>query len=179
MELADAGTSTGSDAGLKQALRQARIAEAAHYEAEMSLRDAKAIRLQLLKDDLATAAVSPEAGDLFDLALVPGNPPKLWIDLTTSVVMEPDPRTYRLQQDRQNGREILFESSERAEAAKRVREVMAHRIVARERQAVADPTPRTPATYSVASVILAWIAGFSLGVLALLSLAISLGKLRF
>ena len=179
MELAEAATSAGSDAGLKRALRDARLAEAAHFEAALDLRDAKSIRLQLLKDDVAAAAASPEAGDLFDLALVPGDPPKLWVDLITFVVMEPDPRTYRLVQGRHNGREILFESGDRVQAAEQVRHHMAHRIVARERLAAASPAPKMPESYSLASVILAWIAGFALGVLALLAAAILLGQLKY
>ena len=175
--MADAATRTGSDAGLRQALREARLAEAAHQEAVLALHDAKSIRLQLLKDDLIAAATSPEAGDLFDLAVVPGDPPRLWIDLTAFVVMDPDPRCYRLQQDRQNGREILFESQDLSLMAEQVRLHMAHRIIARQRQATADPAPRVPETYSMASVILAWVSGFSLGVLALLVAAIVLGQL--
>ena len=175
--MADAATRTGSDAGLVHALREARLAQAAHHEAVLALHDAKSIRLQLLKDDLAAAAQSPEAGDLFDLALVPGDPPRLWIDLTAFVVMEPDPRSYRLQQDRQNGRDILFESQDRTQMAEQVRLHMAHRIIARQRQAAAGPAPRQPETYSMASVILAWVSGFSLGVLALLAAAILLGQL--
>ena len=93
--------------------------------------------------------------------------------------MEPDHRTYRLLQDRQNGREILFESDNREQAAEQIRRHMAHRIIARERQIASADAPRQPLAYSASSVILAWIAGFSLGVLALLALAISLGKLNF
>ena len=179
MDLADAATPTGSDQGLVRALSQARIAEAAHHEAVLALRDAKSIRLQLLKDDLAAAAASPEAFDLFDLALVPGDPPRLWIDLTAFVVMEPDPRSYRLLEDRRDGREILFESPDLSLVAEQVRLHMAHRIIARQRQAAADPAPRVPETYSMASVILAWVSGFSLGVLALLAAAILLGQFGF
>ncbi len=177
--MADAATSNRPEAALTQALRQARLAEAAHFEAALDLRDAKSIRLQLLKDDLAPAATSAEASGLFDLALVPGDAPKLWIDLITFVVMEPDPRTYRLLQDRRDSREILFESSDRSAVAEEVRRQMAHRLVMRERMASATPVAKVPASYSAGSVILAWLSGFSLGVLALLAAAILLGKLNF
>lgn len=87
------------DQGLNGALRQARLAEAAHFEAVLDIRDAQTLRLQVLKDDLAPAVLANvEAASFIDLALVPGDPPRLWVDLITSVVMAPDPRTYRLVQ---------------------------------------------------------------------------------
>lgn len=177
--MGDAGTMARADGGLRAALREARLSEAAHHEAVLNLRDSKSIRLQLLKDDLApVVAATPEAADLFDLALIAGEPPKLWIDLITFVVMEPDHRTYRIIEDRQNGREILFESDDRAQAGERLRQHMAHRIIARQRQASVSTAPAAPASYSTGSVILAWLSGFSLGALALLGAAIYLEKLN-
>jgi hypothetical protein len=169
-----------SDGGLKQALREARLAEAAHFEAALDLRDSKSIRLQLLKDDLMPIiAGSAAAAELFDLALVPGEPPKLWIDLISYVVMEPDPRTYRLLQDRQDSREMLFESGNRKEVADFIRRHMAHRLIARERQAASVTLSPPLPGYSTSSLILAWTSGFALGALLLLGLAIYLGKFGF
>ena len=156
------------DGGLKEALRAARLAEAAHFDAALDLRDSKSLRLQLLKDDLMPVVrASAEAQALFDLALVPGDPPRLWIDLVTYVVMEPDHRTYRFLQDRQDDRETLFETAERAEMTEAVRRHMAHRLVARERQAAHTPLATgTPVTgYSTAALILAWTSGFAFGAL--------------
>lgn len=175
--MASAGSTVSDDGGLGAALRNARLAEGAHYEAAQNLRDAKSIRLQLLKDDLSTAAAA--AGGLFDLALAPGDPPRLWIDLITAVVMEPDHRTYRLQQDRQSGREILFESDDRALMADTVRRHMAHLMVARERLAATAVLPPPPAGYSMASLLLAWLSGLALGALALMSVAIYLDRMGF
>jgi hypothetical protein len=178
--LADAKSQRSDDGGLKEALREARLSEAAHFEAALSLRDSKSIRLQLLKDDLAPVVLSSSAAaDLFDLALVPGEPPRLWIDLTSSVVMEPDHRTYRFLRDRQDDREILFESSNRNEMAGFIKRHMAHRLVARERQAATATLPPPPAGYSSGSLFLAWTSGFTFGSMALLALAIYMGILRF
>jgi hypothetical protein len=177
--LVNAGTSFKGDAGLMQALRQARAAEAAHADAVFALRDAKAIRLQLLKDDLMPiVAALPQSEHLFDLALIPGDPPRLWIDLISYVVMEPEHRSYRLYEDRQSGREILFESEDRALMVERIRRHMAHRLVARQHQISSVTSADVPAGFSVGSVILAWLAGFALGALALLAAAILLGKLE-
>ena len=175
--MANARSIRADDGGLTEALRAARLAEGAHFEAALHLRDAKSIRLQLLKDDLLPAATA--AGDPFGLALIPGDPPKLWVDLITSVVMEPDPRTYRVQQDRQTGREILFESEDRAQVADAAKRQIAHQVIARERQAAAQVSPPPPQGYSTASLLLAWLAGLALGALGLLSIAIYLGRLSF
>lgn len=149
---------------LGPALRKARLAEAAHYDATLGLRDAKAIRLQILKDELDVIVKSSlEARAMFDLALLPGNTPRLWVDLITSVVMEPDPRTYRLVQDSQGGRDILLETVDRAELVERLKHLMAHRIVARNRQLASSPeTPVARRTYSLGSLVLSFLAGLAL-----------------
>lgn len=176
--VANAALKSERDA-LAEALREARLAEAAHFEAALELRDSKSLRLQLLQDDLLPAVrSSTEARELFDLTLVPGDPPKLWVDLVSYVIMEPDHRTYRFVQDRQDGREILFESSGREQTVAAVRRHMAHRLVARERQAAALPQAMSQLGYSTASLILAWASGFAFGALALLFAAIYFGVLR-
>lgn len=164
---------------LAGALREARQAEAAHFEASLELRDAKSLRLQLLKDDLAAEVRAlPEARELFDIVLVPGETPKLWIDLISFVVMEPDHRTYRFLQHRQDRREVLFETADREQMSAAVRRHMAHLMVARERQAAAATVPPAPPGYTAASLILSWASGFAFGALSLLGAAIYLGVLR-
>lgn len=164
---------------LAEALREARLAEAAHFDAALELRDSKSLRLQLLQDELLPAVrATAEARELFDLTLVPGDPPKLWVDLVSYVVMEPDHRTYRFVQDRQDGREVLFESSVREQAASAIRRHMAHRLVARERKLGVPPQPVPQTGYSTASLILAWASGFAFGALALLAAALYLGILK-
>lgn len=164
---------------LAEALREARLAETSHLEAAMNLRDSKSLRLQILKDDLLPGVkASPEARDLFDLTLLPGEPPRLWIDLTSYVLMEPDYRTYRFMQDRQDGREVLFESSDREQAAAAVRRHMAHLLVARERQLASLRPAPAQAGYGKASLILAWISGLALGALAVLAAGVYMGILK-
>jgi hypothetical protein len=165
--------------GLADALREARLAEAAHFEAALDLRDSKTLRLQILKDELLpTVQATPEARELFDLTLLPGEPPKLWVDLTSYVVMEPDYRTYRVLQDRQDSRDILFEGVDREQAAAAIRRHMAHRLVARERQ-TAISAPVLGTGYSSATLILAWVSGFAFGALALVAAALYTGLLKY
>ncbi len=118
---------------------------------------------------------------MFDLALAlaPGEPPKLWIDLITWVVMEPDYRTYRLMQDNQAGRDILHETADRPEMVERLKHYMAHRVIARERQMAATPPPGRRAGFPASALILAWLGGFAFAVLALLISAILLEILKF
>lgn len=173
-----AATRQDQDA-LVVALREARIAEAAHFEAALELRDSKTLRLQILKDELLpTVQSSAEAREMFDLALLPGEPPKLWVDLTSYVVMEPDHRTYRFLQDRQDRREILFEGVDREQTAAAIRRHMAHRLVARDRQS-ATVSPSSGPGYSSAALLLAWISGFAFGALALVAAALYTGILRY
>ena len=143
--MARAATAPERD-GLAGALREARQAEAAHFEAALELRDSKSLRLQLLKDDLRPLVESsPEARDLFDIALVPGEQPKLWIDLISFVVMEPDHRTYRFLQHRQDRpRNPVRDRGPGADGGRRSPPHGAL-MVARERQAAAVPSPAPPA----------------------------------
>jgi hypothetical protein len=166
---------------LSGALRKARLAEAAHFEAVLGIKDSKSLRLQVLKDEISPIiAATPDAAQVFDLALVPGEPPRLWIDLISFVVMEPDYRTYRLQQDNQSGREALFETADRAEMVSYLKTYLAHRLIARERQIVrAAPLSHPAARFTTGALIYAWFNGLILGFLALIVAAISLGKLRF
>jgi hypothetical protein len=171
------------DQSLGGALRQARLAEAAHFDAVLDIRDAQTLRLQVLKDDLAPVVASNSAATSFiDLALVPGDPPRLWVDLITSVVMAPDPRSYRLVQDSPAGRQTLLETTNRVEMIERITQHIAHRLIAREREITAVSAPAAgpkPAIigHSTTALILAWLSGFSIGALALFIAGILISRL--
>jgi hypothetical protein len=169
----------GESTELDEALRQARLKEAAHFEAALDIRDAQTLRLQVLKDDLAPIVASRrEAQELFDLALVPGDPPRLWLDLITSVVMQPDSRTYRLVEDSQAGREILYEARDRAQMVERIKQHMAHRLVARARRMARPSGEPIRRRYSAGALILSWLSGFTIGFLALLIAGVLISRIR-
>ncbi|MGE4250069.1 MAG: hypothetical protein AB7F09_11790 [Parvibaculaceae bacterium] len=156
------------------------MAEAAHFEAVLDIRDAQTLRLQVLKDQLAPIILANiEAASFVDLALVPGDPPRLWIDLITSIVMAPDPRTYRLVQDSPSGRQTLLETADRQEMIERITQHIAHRLIAREREktGVAAARPKLVG-HSTGALILAWLSGFSIGVLALFVAGILISRLN-
>lgn len=163
--------------GLKTALRRARLTESAHFDAVLDIRDAGTLRLQVLKDDVAPLVASyPDAAALFDLAVFAGDPPRLWVDLVTSVVMAEDGRTFRLVQDRQSGREVLFESPDRAQMVETLKQHIAHRLVERERLMAVPPRQPAIQGYSKGALILAWLSGFSVGALALFGAALAVAR---
>ena len=174
-------TRTDVPDGLSRALRQAREMEAAHRAAVLAFADAKALRLGVLMDEIQSAIVAaPEAQAAFDIALSKDLPPRLFLDLITSVVMEPDPKTYRLMVDGATGPQVLFESGSRAAMLQQVKAVLASRLIEQRRRQVAPPRVESGEPgYSSASLMLAWMAGFALGALALLSAAIYLKLLHF
>ena len=62
---------------MKQALHRARLAEAAHFDAVIDIRDAQTLRLQVLKDELApVVSAHKDLGDFISLALGAGRSAK-------------------------------------------------------------------------------------------------------
>ena len=156
---------------LDQSLRQARLRESAHHDSAFELRDAQSLRLQILYDELQPLVDSRrETADFIDLTLVHSDEPRLWIDLTSYVVMQPDPRTYRLIQDTRRSRTVVAETSERAKMVSAALDFIAHRTVTRQRELPLDHSgaKSDPARYSTAALVLAWLTGFSFGALALI-----------
>jgi len=162
------------------ALRQARLAESAHFEAAADIRDAKSLRLNVLLDEVRgpLAGLSRRSEGFIDPQVAPSEQPRLWIDMVAYVLMEPDPRTYRFRRDTAGGHEILLETRDRGEMREKIIAYAAHRIVERERQFASDERSRQPIyrAYGATALFLAWLAGFSLGVLALFALGVWLGK---
>ena len=156
-----------------EALHQARLREAARCEALNDIRDAQSLRLFALKQDVEEGLSRlPAPGSLAEMVLIPGNNPRLWVDIIGSVAMGSDPRAYRFELEREGGRETLLETCDRAEMARFVLSHLAHRMIARERAVRAfSPAPQTMrATYSGAALWLAWLSGFAFGIFTLFSL---------
>jgi hypothetical protein len=171
------GMKPSDDDPLADSLRRARLAQAAHFDALTGVRDAELLRLQALRDDLAAlVGRDNRLKTLTDLALVPDDPPKLWIDLVSYVVMAPDSRTYCLIEDRVTGRESLISSRDRAEMAKSIAERLAHCLVERERMLQPSNNRQLIVGHSSAALLLAWLSGLCLGAVLLLILLQLLGK---
>ena len=118
---------------LSAAIRVARAEVADRAQALGDLRDAELARLELLREMLepVLAQVPPEV-DLFDAGLVPGEHPRLFIDMVCFVEMARDRRSYRLVQDRRHARAVLHEGEGAPAAVAAVTAYIARRLVERE-----------------------------------------------
>lgn len=140
---------------LSAAIRVARAEVANRAQALGDLRDAELARLELLRELLepVLAQVPPEV-DLFDVGLVPGEHPRLFIDMVCFVEMARDRRNYRLIQDRRHARVVLHEGEGAPATVAAVTAYIARRLVEREQllasmgreppAAVAPPSPAPP-----------------------------------
>jgi len=162
----------GRDGRAAAALRKARTEQAAYLDAVDEVRAAAMLRLQLLADDLAPVVDElPGPKDNIYCVVVPGEPPRFWVDLLAYVVVGDDGRTYRLLQNASGGRATLFETADRGEMAEKITDYVAHRAIEREREAagaLARVLGQPQGGYSAAALILAWTCGFAVGALTLL-----------
>lgn len=172
------GSGKIADGRLDKALRSARMAQADHLNAIFEIRDIQHLRLEALKDDLE-AVVAEKAGaqDVTDLAVEGDEPYRLWIDVLSYVIMEPDPRTYRFVQDTEDDRELIFETKDRAEMVRKITDYIAHRMIEQERlrnsrEGAGQSLFKTG--YSGLALFFAWVCGLALGVLSLFVIWISL-----
>ena len=163
---------------LRQAIVQARTTQADRQDAVAEVNAAETARLELVLSKLEPIiAEVPHEADQFPCALVPGEPPRLWLDMVTCVVMAPDKRTYRLVTDTRAGRAVRLETPDAGRIADAATEYLAHRVIDRERGLAGAPTADAPAErggYSGMAVILAFLAGACLGAFGLFVLALVL-----
>ncbi|MCC2111405.1 MAG: hypothetical protein KDJ16_05165 [Hyphomicrobiales bacterium] len=124
---------------LREAVRRVKLAEASRVDAATELRHAEIARLELLRDELADViAEIPDDDDRFELAILPGDPPRLWVDVTGHVVMARDRQTYRFVNDTRLGRVVLCESADAKRVADTITTYIAERIVEREKVFATD-----------------------------------------
>jgi hypothetical protein len=124
---------------LSDAVRRVRIAEAERMDAFADLHDAEKARLGMLADELAGVfGEIPVDDDYFLCQVGGGNPPRLWIDPTSHVVIGRDRRTYRFLKDTRLGRIVVYESADLAAVADVVTDYIAERVVERDRSHETD-----------------------------------------
>lgn len=131
---------------LREAMRAARLESAERAGVVVELRDAELARLAMLNELLEPvfAEIPIEHADLFDRGLMPGETPRLFIDMVAHIAMGRDRRTYRLLQDTRAGRHALAESTNANDIVDAVTRYVARRLVARE-QAMTAYAPEDPA----------------------------------
>ncbi|WOJ91305.1 hypothetical protein RZS28_08650 [Methylocapsa polymorpha] len=130
---------TQGASALKRAMRRARLDEAERTEAIAELRAAEIARLEMLQDalDPLLAEIPPNI-DLFDVAIMPGAHPRLFIDMIGFVEIAPDRRSYRFVQDTRHGRIALAESENIDKIIDAITDYMAHRLLEREKALASD-----------------------------------------
>jgi hypothetical protein len=126
---------------LTTAIRRARLEEAEHSEVLSDLRAAELARLDMLRDALRPlVAQVPEHIDMFDLGIMPGEHPRLFVDMIAYVDMARDRRSYRFMQDTRHGRITIAESELIEPICEAVAAYMARRLIERERALISDQT---------------------------------------
>ena len=195
--MADQAARAGRLPSLSAAIRAARVEVADRAQALGDLRDAELARLELLRELLEPVlAQVPPGVDLFDAGLVPGEHPRLFIDMVAFVEMARDRRSYRLVQDRRHARVVLHEGEGVNAVVGAVTNYIARRLVEREqllaslgREDPVDPAPepssaeppgRRPAARRMVRGLRLVVDGFgvaTLGGLLWLSLHFAHGRL--
>jgi hypothetical protein len=124
---------------LRDAIRQVRTAETERADVVVELRDAERARLEMLADELRSVFNEVPANDeQFIFTVAPGTPPRLWIDMTSFVVMGRDRRVYRFLKDSRLGRTVILETPKIEDVADTVTHYVAERIIERERAMEGD-----------------------------------------
>ena len=163
---------------MKSALAEARGEQAARLEAVDNLRRAEEARLRELAVELEPVfADIADGNDLFVCQVVPGEPPRLWIDVLGYVMMDPDGRSYTLVMNAREGRSILAKTAEIKEISNHVVRYIAHRTLDRERAgspASGQFSPSMNRRYAISTVTLAWVCGFAVGGFVFLALSLVL-----
>jgi hypothetical protein len=169
---------------LRHAIRAVRIAEAERNDVVGELHEAEQARLELLGEALEEVVKDlPPDHDQLLLGLLPGRPPRFWVDATSFVMMGRDMRQYRFLKDTRLGRTVLAESPSLEVIADAVTRYVAERIVEREQAIEADwltrairarRGPFSAARPGTGNQSVIWgLCGFGLGVIAGMSLLIA------
>ena len=126
---------------LKGAIRRARIDEAERSGVMSELRGAEIARLEMLAEALEPVfSQVPDHVDIFDAGVVPGETPRLYVDMIAFVEMGPDKRTYRFIQNTRQGRVIAGTSEKIDTMTGIITTYVARRLVEREQALAGDRT---------------------------------------
>ena len=119
---------------LTAAVRRARVEQAERSDVIDDLRGAELARLEALQEALQPVlAQVPDDVDVFDTGIVPGEKPRLFIDMIAFVDMGRDRRGYRFVQDTRHGRVTIAESERIDTMVDAVTGYIARRLVERDK----------------------------------------------
>lgn len=124
---------------LSAAIRRARLDNAERSSGVADLRGAEIARLEILREQLEPIlAQLPRDCDLFDIAISPGDRPRLFIDAIGFVEMAHDRRSYRFVQDTRHGRLEICDSDRAENLVEAITTYIAHRLIEREKALASD-----------------------------------------
>lgn len=159
------------------AMTQARLAVAAHLDALAMVQDAKSLRLDHVRE-LLLKLLPPQSAlrQSMMLRLPPENEARLLLDLTHSIVMDGDGRTYRLEEDGAHGRRLLFETQQADNMSGEVlRRVAVDEVEKAANRDLGRNSGLRPDTWGQAAFL--FLVGAVFGATALAAIAIYLKKL--
>src|SRR5271168_2115548 len=135
---------------LQAAVRRARVESAEQSEAVADLRQAEIVRLELLAEAVRPVMdQTPEGVDLFDVGIVHGERPRLFIDMISFVDLGHDRRTYRFFQDTRHGRVLIAESANLDRVVAAMTNYIARRLVEREQALASDWRSRSTSNTAI------------------------------
>ena len=133
------GGSASNVRSLTDAIRKVRVAESERSDVVVEMREAERARLDMLADELRNVfSEVPDGDEQFILQISGGTQPRLWVDMTSFVLMGRDRRTYRFVKDTRFGRTVILETSDLDDMADCVTQYLAERIIERERALEGD-----------------------------------------
>ena len=159
---------------LKRVLREVRIGRAEQNDVIVDLREADQMRLELLGEALEGVVQDlPKDNEQLLLGLLPGQPPRYWVDATSFGMMGRDRRQYQFVKDTRLGRTVLAEGTDVAAIAAAVTRYVAERIVEREQAMEGDRLSAVirggvqRSSSSAENLNLVWgLCGFGLGAIS-------------
>lgn len=124
---------------LRDAIRKVRTAETERADVVVDMRDAERARLEILAEELRSVFNEvPPDNEQFIFTVSSGTPARLWIDMTSFVVMGRDRRSYRFLKDTRLGRTVILETAKLDDMADTITHYVAERIIERERALEGD-----------------------------------------
>lgn len=124
---------------LRDAIRKVQLGEVERSDVVVELQETERARLDMLADEMKDVFKEiPEDDDQFSLQILSGSTPRLWIDVTSHVVIGGDRKTYRFVKDTRLGRVVVLETAEIDDMADCLTEYIAERILEREKALEGD-----------------------------------------
>ncbi len=124
---------------LRQAMRRARQDDAERVTVQTDQRLACLCRLEMLEEALRPLiAQIPADVDLFDIGLMPGSTPRLFIDMIGFIEMGRNARVYSFAQVTRHGRVQLAESADVDTIIEAVTDYVARRLLERDKALASD-----------------------------------------